>query len=94
MRLMESRPYRDSWRAAMLAIIAFVACFGAPLAAAKTPSPAPSEIRLDALPSEAREAIERIRTGGPLPYSATASCSAIANDCCRRDRAAIIMSTP
>jgi ribonuclease T1 len=65
---MESRPYLDSWRAAMLAIIAFVACFGAPLAAAKTPSSGPTEIRLDALPSEARETMERIRTGGPLPY--------------------------
>jgi len=65
---METRSYLDSWRPAMLAIIAFVACFGAALAAAKPPSPAPSEVRLDALPSEAREAMERIRSGGPLLY--------------------------
>ena len=64
---MEARSYPDSWRAAILAIIASVACLGAPLAAARTPS-SPAEIRLDALPSEAREAMERIRTGGPLPY--------------------------
>jgi len=51
----------------MLAIIAFVAWFGAPLAAAKTPS-TPAEIRLDAMPSEAREAMERIHTGSPRPY--------------------------
>ena len=51
----------------MLVIVAFVACLAAPLAAAKTSS-APAEIRIDALPAEAREALERIRAGGRLPY--------------------------
>jgi ribonuclease T1 len=60
-----SRP--DSWRAAMLVIVAFVACLASPLATAKTSSAA-AEIRIDALPAEAREALERIRTGGPLSY--------------------------
>src|SRR5436190_18891819 len=60
-----SRP--DSWRAAMLVIVAFVACLASPLATAKTSS-AEAEIRIDALPAEAREALERIRIGGPLPY--------------------------
>ena len=60
-----SRP--DSWRAAILAIFAFVACLASPLATTKTSS-APAEIRIDALPAEAHEALERIRTGGHLPY--------------------------
>jgi len=64
---MDARSHPDSWRAAMLAIVAFVACLASPLAAGKT-SDAGSEIRIDALPAEAREALERIRTGGPLPY--------------------------
>jgi ribonuclease T1 len=51
----------------MLVIVAFVACLAAPIAPGKT-SEAADEIRLDLLPSEAREALERIRTGGPLPY--------------------------
>jgi ribonuclease T1 len=51
----------------MLAIVAFVACLASPFAAGKT-SDAGSEIRIDALPAEARQALERIRTGGPLPY--------------------------
>jgi ribonuclease T1 len=64
---MKTRSHLDSWRAAMLVIVAFVACLASPLATAKTSSAA-AEIRLDALPAEAREALERIRTGAPLPY--------------------------
>lgn len=64
---METHSHLDSWRAATLAIIALVAWLAAPLAAARTPS-APAEIRLDALPAEARDAMERIQTGGPLLY--------------------------
>ena len=64
---MKAWSYLDSRRAATLAVIALVACLGAPLAAAKTPA-TPAEIRLDALPFEAREALERIRTGSALPY--------------------------
>ncbi len=51
----------------MLTIVAFVACFASPLATSKTPSAA-GEIRIDALPAEAHDALERIRTGGPLAY--------------------------
>jgi ribonuclease T1 len=64
---MEACSRLDSWRAAMVAIVALVACLASPLAAPKTYS-AEGEIRVDALPAEAREALERIRTGGPLPY--------------------------
>jgi ribonuclease T1 len=64
---METRSHPDSWRAALLAIVALVALLAAPPAAARTSS-APAEIRLDALPAEARETMERIRTGSPLPY--------------------------
>jgi ribonuclease T1 len=51
----------------MLAIVAIVACLTSPLATPKTSS-APAEIRIDALPAEAREVLDRIRTGSPLPY--------------------------
>jgi ribonuclease T1 len=64
---MATRSHPDSRRAAILAIITLVAWLAAPLAAARTPS-APDEIRLDALPAEAHEALERIRTGSALPY--------------------------
>lgn len=64
---MNAASHADWQRAAVLAIIALVAWLAAPLAAARTPS-APAEIRLDVLPAEAREALERIRTGSALPY--------------------------
>ncbi|MEP6997867.1 MAG: ribonuclease domain-containing protein [Betaproteobacteria bacterium] len=38
-----------------------------PRAAARSPYSA-GEIRIDALPAEGRAALERIRSGGPLPY--------------------------
>jgi ribonuclease T1 len=60
-----SRP--DSWRAAMLVIVACVACLASPLATTRTSS-APAEIRIDVLPAEARETLDRIRTGAPLPF--------------------------
>jgi ribonuclease T1 len=64
---MNFRSHSDFLGAAMLAIIALLACLAAPLAAARTP-PVPTEIRFDALPAEARDALERIGTGAPLPY--------------------------
>jgi ribonuclease T1 len=44
-----------------------MAATGTPQAAARTPHAA-EEIRVDALPPEARATLERIRTGRPLPY--------------------------
>jgi ribonuclease T1 len=57
----------DRWLAAMLLIAAFGACFAMPRAAAKT-SYAVEDIRIGALPAEAREALARIDAGAALSY--------------------------
>jgi ribonuclease T1 len=57
----------DRWLAAMLLIAAFGGCIAMPRAAAKT-SYAVEEIRIGALPAEAREALARIDAGAALSY--------------------------
>jgi ribonuclease T1 len=64
---MRTPSHLDSRRAATLAVIALVAWLAAPLAAARTSS-APAEIRLDSLPVEARDVLERIRSGSAPSY--------------------------
>lgn len=64
---METRSSLASWLAAILTIVALGACLAAPCVVAKTPYPA-SEVRIDALPAEARETLARIDARGPLPY--------------------------
>lgn len=64
---METRSPAPSCLAAILTIIALGACLAASCVAAKTPDAA-GEVRIDALPAEARQTLARIDAGGPLPY--------------------------
>lgn len=58
---------RNRWLVAMLLLAAFGGCMDIPRAVAKT-SDTTAEIRLGALPAEAREALARIRAGAAMPY--------------------------
>ncbi len=64
---MNTRSALDSRFAAMLLIAALGVCFAIPRALAKS-SHEFDEIRIAALPAEAREALARIAAGTPLPY--------------------------
>jgi ribonuclease T1 len=64
---MKTGSTQDRWLAAMLLVGALAGCLAMSHAAAKT-SYAAEEIRIDALPAEAGDALARIRTGEALPY--------------------------
>jgi ribonuclease T1 len=67
MSTVQTRLRPDWWLAAALAIVALGACLAAPYATGKG-SYATEEIRIDALPAEGRDVLERIRSGRPLLY--------------------------
>jgi len=76
-----------------VALVVVVVAHGAGSTGVHAAPDASRGIALADLPPEARAVYARIGRGARSPMSATASCSAIASNCCRRSRAGIITNT-